>query len=148
MQRVCSACWAQAAQTLLFIKLSLVVMHVAVEDAVAQADAAEGDLQPAASGDSQQRGSTPDGTVDAEDAADSGLTKSGRKAHSKGSRKLPAGCCSQRPCASCSPFPALYNASTALCFLPCCYIIQLRSSLAPLCLTSELFWQPDGLRLL
>ena len=71
-------------------------MHVAVEDAVAQADAAEGDLHPAASGDSQQRGSTPD----ADDAADSGLTKSGRKARSKGSRKLPAGRCSQKPCSS------------------------------------------------
>ena len=81
-------------------------MHVAVEDAVAQADGGEGDLQPAASGDSQQRGSTPDGAADAEDAADSSLTKSGRKARSKGSRKLPAGCCSQRLCSSCSLFPA------------------------------------------
>ena len=67
------------------------MVHVAVEDAVAQADAAEGDLQPAASGDSQQRDFTPDGTADGEEAADSGLSKSGRKARSKGSRKLSAG---------------------------------------------------------
>ena len=79
-------------------------MHVAVEDAVAQADVAEGDLHPAASGDSQQRGPTPDGTADAEDAADSALTKSGRKARSKGSRKLPAGWCPSRPCSSYSLF--------------------------------------------
>ncbi|MCJ1368637.1 hypothetical protein MMC16_007782 [Acarospora aff. strigata] len=66
-------------------------MPAAVEAAVAQADVAEGGLQPAASGDSQQRGSTPDATADAGDAADSGLSKSGRKAPSKGTRKLPAG---------------------------------------------------------
>ena len=75
----------------LLLKLSLFVMPAAVEAAVAQADVAEGGLQPAASGDSQQRGSTPDATADAGDAADSGLSKSGRKAPSKGTRKLPAG---------------------------------------------------------
>lgn len=67
------------------------MVHAAVEDAMPQAEVADMELQPAASGDSHQRGSTPDGTADPEDAAESGLTKSGRKARSKGNRKLPAG---------------------------------------------------------
>lgn len=71
--------------------LSYFVVHAAAEDAVPQAEVADMDLQPAVSGDSQQRGSTPDGTADPEDAAESGLTKSGRKAQPKGKGKLPAG---------------------------------------------------------
>lgn len=71
--------------------LSLSVMHAVVEEAVAQTDATEGELQSAMSGDSQQRGSTPEGLYDAEDGADSVLAKSGRKTRSQAGQRLPAG---------------------------------------------------------
>ena len=62
-----------------------------MEEAVAQTDAAEGELQSATSGDTQQRGSTPEGLYDAEDGADSVSAKSGRRTRSQAGQRLPAG---------------------------------------------------------
>lgn len=70
---------------------SLCVMHTVVAEAVAQTDATEGELQSAASGDSQQKGFTPEGLYDADDGADSALAKSGRKRRSQAGQKVPPG---------------------------------------------------------
>ena len=66
-------------------------MNAAVEEAVAQTDLAEGELHSAGSGDSQQRGTTPEAASIADDTVDSALTKPGRKGRSQANRKLPAG---------------------------------------------------------
>lgn len=63
----------------------------AVEEAVAQTDVAEGELHSAASGDSQQRGSTTEAATNPDDSVDSVLAKPGCKGRSEAKRRLPAG---------------------------------------------------------